>query len=246
MPSPEPEPYPAGPRIVECDRDWAAQACEHVIAGLMRLSQGKRRGIVMLTGGRSAERLYWAISESPLYQQIRGMDFLFGDERCVAPDSVESNYGMAMRTLFRNGIPDGSRVERIVCEDRQPESAAMDYESRIPESVDMLLLGLGRDGHIASLFPGDPALNEAERKAVAVNAPATPPERITITPAVVARAREIILLAPGAEKAEVLAEALREPDDIARKPVRLAMRATWLLDRPLPVPDVEAASPSPK
>lgn len=229
----DPEPNPTRPRIIVCDRDWAAQAAEYVLEGLTRLSREKPRGVVMLTGGKSAEKVYLALSEHPAFQEIAEIDFLFGDERCVAPHSEASNYGMAMRTLFRNGIPVGSHVERMVGDNGEPGAAAVNYESRVPDSVDMLLLGIGRDGHIASLFPYEASLNEHERKVIPVDCPVEPRQRITITPAVIARARDIILLAPGADKAEVLVEALRKPDNTIRMPVRMVLHATWLLDRPL-------------
>jgi 6-phosphogluconolactonase len=118
----------------------------------------------------------------------------------------------------------------MAAEEVNVEAAARRYERELPERPDLLLLGVGRDGHIASLFPGDPALKERERRVVPVVSGAEFGCRLTITPTVIAAARSIFLLATGAEKGRVLAEALRSPADFQTLPVRLAMKGTWLLD----------------
>jgi 6-phosphogluconolactonase len=110
------------------------------------------------------------------------------------------------------------------------EAAARDYEAKLPHAIDVLLLGLGDDGHIASLFPDSPVFSEPDRLVVPVTGSTAPHDRLTITPPVVTSANRIFLLAPGKEKGRVLAEALRAPDDIRSFPVLLTLRGTWLLD----------------
>ena len=185
---------------------------------------------VMLTGGRSAERLYTSWAELPAFRQITGVRFYFGDERCVPPDHPDSNYGMAMRTLFQRGVPAGCSVFRMEADNPDREAAARHYGEALPVKLDIILLGVGEDGHIASLFPGCAALQEVSRMVVPVISPKLPHERITITPPIIVKARSVFVLAAGAAKAEVLSRALNETGDISALPARLVLRGTWLLD----------------
>lgn len=184
---------------------------------------------VMLTGGKTAGRLYahWAKTSSLPLERI---SFLFGDERCVAPDHADSNYASVMRTFLAGGIPPGCSIARMEADNPDHDAAARMYERLIPKEIDVLLLGMGCDGHVASLFPCSPALRPDQGYVVPATAPNPPRERLTITPKVVARAKEVFLLATGAEKGRVLAEALKLPMDPMSLPVRLTMGGSWLLD----------------
>jgi 6-phosphogluconolactonase len=185
---------------------------------------------VLLTGGRAALAIYREWSRLSRFKVLRNAQFFFGDERCVAPDHTESNYRMAMQTLFASGVPEGCRVHRIEAEATDTVAAADHYASLLPERVDVLLLGVGEDGHIASLFPHSPVLHESERRVVPVIGNKFPQRRITITPPVIAKATKTFVLALGAAKARVLREAQVCPGDIDALPARLVLDATWLLD----------------
>lgn len=155
---------------------------------------------VVLTGGRSAERLYTSWARLPEFSQTSGIRFYFGDERCVPPDHLESNYAMVMRSLFNRGVPNSCSVFRMEAEDSDREAAAQRYAEALPEKVDVLLLGVGEDGHIASLFPGSTALHEVGRRVLPVSGPKPSFERLTITPSVIAQARSVFVLAAGTAK----------------------------------------------
>ena len=185
---------------------------------------------VVLTGGRSAERLYKNWSELPAFLQLSGVNFYFGDERCVPPDHADSNYGLAMRTLFCRGVPIGCSVYRMEADDLDRAAAAQRYGETIPQQVDVMLLSVGEDGHIASLFPGTSELAELSKRVVPVNGPKRPNKRLTITPAVILQAQSIFVLATGASKADVLVRALQNPGDFVTLPARLVLDATWVLD----------------
>jgi 6-phosphogluconolactonase len=184
----------------------------------------------MLTGGRGAERLYKTWVDIPAYREMTGATFYFGDERCVSPECPESNYGMAMRTLFCQGTPKGCAIVRMEADDPDLDAAALRYENRLPDKVDVLLLGLGDDGHIASLFPGDEALQEVTRRVMHVVGPKPPYDRLTITPPVIINAKSVFLLATGKKKAPILTLALNRKEDTLSLPVRLLCGRTWLLD----------------
>lgn len=233
----------SSPRIdVEDGEHWAEHAAACVMSAVSRRLKSGKRCSVMLTGGNSAEKLYcaWAVRED--FRHANGIDFYFGDERCVLPDSGDSNYRTAEKSLFRYGIPGDCSLSRIEAESPDREQAARDYEAALPESLDVLLLGVGTDGHVASIFPHGEALREKERKVMPVMGDFEPRERITITPPVIADAEEVILLAPGRHKSAVLARAQEHPADTSAMPVRLALDATWLLDTALPEPIQEIAT----
>ena len=208
---------------------WAARAAE-VIGPAIRAAVSAR-GVchLMLTGGKTAEHLYthWAQVSALPWERMR---FLFGDERSVPPDHANSNYALVMRTLLAQGVPPGCSIARMEAENSDREAAARAYEKLLPEAIDVLLLGVGTDGHVASLFPHSPAFRAGQRTVVPVTGPEPPQERLTITPRVIAGAREVFVLAKGAEKGRVLAEALKEPGNPMSLPVRLALGGTWLVD----------------
>ncbi len=212
---------------------WPALAAGRIQSEVARVLAERGHCSVMLTGGRSAALLYAAWSGLPAFNQSPGVDFYFGDERCVAPDNVESNYGLAMKTLFCKGVPKGCKVFRMEADDADRELAARRYDKLLPRHMDVLLLGVGDDGHVASLFPRSPALKEHGRSVMPVVGPKAPHERLTITPPVISGAKRVFVLATGGVKARVLAAALRDTDYIESLPVRLALRGTWLVDTAL-------------
>jgi len=168
-------------------------------------------GAISLAGSNTPRRSYELLAAEP------GIDWSqvhvwFGDERCVPPGDPESNYRMAHETLLsRIDIP-GANVHRIRGED-DPDAAAEAYSREIDGlALDLALLGLGPDGHTASLFPESPALQVRDRLAVAVVASKPPPRRITLTFPVFERAASVLVLAPGESKAEAIAAVLRGPD----------------------------------
>lgn len=209
---------------------WAEAAATSVMRFVMHASQRHGFCSVMLTGGRSAERLYQAWSALPEFSQMHNVRFYFGDERCVPPEDLESNYGLAMRTLFRHGVPPSCSIIRMAAELPDRDAAAAAYEARLPDRLDILLLSIGEDGHIASLFPHSTALFETRQSIIPVHVPKSPSGRLTITPQVISRADHIFVMALGPVKAAVFDRAKAEPEDFAALPARLVLNAIWFLD----------------
>ncbi|HEY4106674.1 MAG TPA: 6-phosphogluconolactonase, partial [Polyangiaceae bacterium] len=110
------------------------------------------------------------------------------------------------------------------------DAIARSYEALLPERFSIMVLGIGEDGHTASLFPGSPALEERARRFLPVLGPKPPPERFSVTPPVIEAARRTIMLATGTAKAEAVARALRATLDIRSTPSALARGGLWLLD----------------
>jgi 6-phosphogluconolactonase len=179
--------------------DPPGAACELLVAS---------GGQVALTGGSTARTAYERAAQRRA--DWSGVEFWFTDERCVPPDHEHSNYGMAERALF-------SRVEGVTAHRMQgelaPADGAREYERELdesgPDAFDLMLLGLGPDAHICSLFPGHDTLGERERRVVGEDTPGMAPlvPRITLTLPVVNAARRKVFLVTGENKAEAVARA---------------------------------------
>lgn len=167
------------------------------------------------------------------------VDFFWCDERAVPTTDPDSNYGLAMRLWLQHIGADVTRVHPMCADHPDLDRAASEYGaemSRIlgsPPRLDLVVLGMGPDGHVCSLFPGHAALRERERAAVAVpDAPKPPPRRITMTLPVLAAASTLYLIALGAEKAGAVRESLeaeRSPLPAALA-VRSGQRVVCMLD----------------
>jgi 6-phosphogluconolactonase len=186
-------------------------------------------GSISLAGSNTPRRTYELLAAESGIDWSR-VHLWFGDERCVPPDDPDSNYRMAHQTLISGiDIPERN-VHRIRGED-DPETAAAAYAAEVDGvALDLAVLGLGPDGHTASLFPESPALDVRDRAAVAVTASKPPPRRITLTLPVFERAVSILILAPGESKAHAIAAVLRGPDPHYPASLLPADRTTILTD----------------
>ena len=185
----------------------------------------------MLTGGRAAKNIYQKMAQSEdLIRKITRADLYQTDERCVNPLHNESNFSMIVSSLLSNQHPSDYAFYRMKAESSDLYEASMIYSESIPDSLDVLLLSMGEDGHIASLFPNSPALFETERKVLPVVGSKWPIKRLTITPPVIKAAKHVYVLAIGDEKRRKYEEALVEPEDISSLPARLVLDRTWIFD----------------
>jgi 6-phosphogluconolactonase len=187
----------------------------------------------LLAGGGTPRRTYEVLAAA--YGDARGLwtrtHVYWGDERCVAPDHPDSNYAMARQSLLDHLPIPAEQVHRVAAELSDPWMAADQYEAVLPERADLILLGMGPDGHTASLFPHSPALEERHRRVVVIESIKPPKQRITITPPVLAAAREALVLVSGADKATALERVLDEHGSPDRTPARLVREAVWFADR---------------
>ena len=208
---------------------------------------------VSLTGGSTPRAMYEALADGSRRWRDRidwaRVHLYWGDERHVPPDHADSNFGMAFRALVQHvPIPPG-HVHRMRGELPEPKLAAAEYEQQLPEVFDVMLLGLGDDGHIASIFPGSPLLDAwRSRSGAGATATATEPARsprvaalstskgwrITLTPQPILASREIVMLVAGENKAAAVAAALEGPLDVNSCPAQLLReageRVEWMID----------------
>ncbi|RHX86318.1 6-phosphogluconolactonase [Leptospira stimsonii] len=216
------------PKIISYPKDqWIESVSKEIQNTILSTIEMKGSCDLMLTGGKTAGLLYkyWKDTASLPIKNIR---FWFGDERCVPPDHPESNYGLVIRTLLSDSP--GAVIARMEGEDPDMDASALRYEGLLPLQIDVMLLGLGEDGHIASLFPNDEALNSKNRSVLHVVGSKPPKKRITVTPRVIQSSKFIYVLAFGEEKGKVLSKALEDLDDFRSLPVRLTRNGTWMLD----------------
>jgi 6-phosphogluconolactonase len=186
---------------------------------------------IALSGGSTPRAVYEHLARDDMSVPWGHLEVFFGDERCVPPDDPASNYHMALDALLRHVPIPPTRVHRMPADAADVDAAARAYEALLPERLDVLLLGMGADGHTASLFPGAPTLDERERRVVPAEGPTPPRRRLTITPPVIAAAHRAVMIVAGAEKAEAVERALQGPFDPHALPAQLALGADWILDR---------------
>ena len=217
-------------------------------AGADAISQS-RRFIAALSGGSTPEKLYALLAQPGTAARLdwQQCDFFLGDERFVPPDDPRSNYALVRRTLLAPGTVPADRVYAVPVQSATADAAAAAYEvtlatvfgardRRQPPRLDLILLGLGDDGHTASLFPHAPSLAVRDRWVVGSPPGTLPPpvERITLTYPVLNAARRVIFLVSGEKKAAVLQELLEgqpRPEERPAAGVRpVEGTVEWLVD----------------
>jgi len=199
-----------------------------------------------LTGGATPASSYELLATRfHLSVDWKEVQFFWGDERCVPPDDPASNFGMANRTMLSKLALRPEQIHRMRGED-EPAQAAQEYERELraffrlqqPDDFpcfNLLLLGLGENAHVASLFPSHPALHEKTRLAVAVEVEAAPSRRISLTMPVINSAERVMFLVSGEKKAAAVRNILQGPADPEQYPAQFVKphsgEIVWLMDK---------------
>ena len=212
-------------RVLDGAEDVARAVADEILGVLPRDPAGRSVAIV-LAGGRTPLRAYELVAAAAAADAAIAwarVHFAFGDERCVPPDDPASNFGAARRALLDRVPVPAANVHRIRGEDA-PGAAAIRYEVELrlvhaAFGFRLVLLGMGADGHTASLFPGDPALEEREHLVRMVERPDYP--RITMTLPLLSASKVALFVVTGAEKRDAL-RGLLEGEDIPASHVRAA------------------------
>lgn len=230
-------------RLFPSAGDLAMGAAEMVIECLNEEIRRLGSASFVLSGGVTPRIVYDMLASPSLVSKVdwSRVHLFWGDERCVPPSAPESNYRMAEESLLRNISVPGRNIHRIHAEHR-PLIAAGEYEAEIrahfglrpnelPE-FSVVLLGLGPDGHTASLFPGNSAVAEKTHLVIGIYIEALQASRVTMTLPVINNARTVLFLVSGREKADILREVLE--DDTPRYPAQLVQpgngRLFWYVD----------------
>lgn len=221
--------------------EGAAVEIERIVR---RAIDNRGRALVALAGGSTPRGLYGRLGAEPWRSRIDWscLEIFWGDERCVPPTDSASNYAMAKEALLAR-VPIPERAVHRIDGERAPKRAAALYEEELRRitnlelpRLDLVLLGMGADGHTASLFPGTAALDEKERLVVATEAPAAPRDRVTLTLPMLNAARAVLFLVQGGDKAPALERVLAGGESPEPLPPAARVRPRrgellWLADR---------------
>jgi 6-phosphogluconolactonase len=230
----------------------AEAAADRIVAAARNAIRRRGTFRIALAGGSTPRPVYALLVAPPRVAAVdwSRVEFFWDDERSVPPDHPESNYGVARGLLLDRlpGVKKGA-IHRMSAEAPDRERKAQDYQAEIarafgiapgaahPPAFDLVWLGMGRDGHAASLFPGSTALEERRRWVVATWAPAPAAWRMTLTLPIINAARSVLFVVTGADKAAPLASMRSGSRDLPAS--RIATRRTlWLVDE-------QTAGPSP-
>lgn len=222
----------------------AEAAADRIVAAARNAIRRRGRFRIALSGGSTPRPVYALLVAAPRVGAVdwSRVEWFWGDERCVPPDHPESNYGVA-RELLLDRLPGvaGRAIHRMPADAPDREREARGYQAEVarafgigpdaarPPAFDLVWLGMGRDGHTASLFPGSTALAERHRWVVATWAPAPAAWRMTVTLPIINAARTALFVVTGADKAGPLGAIRSGADDLPAARVR-ARSTLWLVD----------------
>lgn len=224
--------------IVKDEVELTAEFTKIFVASFVAAIEVNGRFTVCLSGGSTPRKLYEHISGISL--EWDKVFFFFGDERCVPPDSIDSNFRMASDALLTPLQIGSQNVFRWKTELAGPESAASDYGGRLTDffggtpAFDLCLLGLGTDGHTASLFPNTKALSKSDTVAVANWVPTFNAYRLTLTAEILNNSSKVLFIASGSEKAAAVIaviEGERSPENYPAQLIKPRPGTLlWLID----------------
>lgn len=218
-------------------------AAELFAAEAQQAVQERGKFVVALAGGNTPQRTYELLGKEPFREQIpwQNTHFFWGDERCVPANDLRNNARMAHQTLLDHVPVPSEQVHPMVC-NGSPREAAAEYESLLGvffdtgrPRFDLVLLGLGENGHTASLFPGTSALDEQKRWVTEVYVAEEGLQRLSLTAMAINQAALVVFLVSGYDKAPILRKVLektRDPGGIPAKMIKpVDGRLLWLVDR---------------
>ena len=226
----------------------AASVCARLITALADVQAAGRVPSWVLTGGTIADRVHRAVAAAPARDAVdwSRVELWWGDERFLPSGDPDRNDTQARAALLDHVALDPARVHTMPASgaDHDPDRAAATYASELATradreagvgvpTFDVLMLGIGPDGHVASLFPGLPALRDGRPVVAVRDAPKPPPTRLTLTLSTLARAREVWFVASGEEKADAVERSMfaGRVDQVPAAGIRGLNRTLWLLDR---------------
>jgi 6-phosphogluconolactonase len=232
------------------DAEQLGQAAAEYFVDVARgASEARRRFTVALAGGKTPQGLYTLLAAPPFREQLPWdrLEFFWGDERAVPPGHADSNFRLANETLLDKLRIAAAQIHRMQAERTDLENAAVDYQAEIarvfavdpdgePPQFDLVLLGMGADGHTASLFPYTEAVKEETRWVISNYVPKLDNFRLTLTARILNKAAHVLFLVAGRDKADALAQVLEGERDPLRLPAQLIQpeegELLWFIDTP--------------
>jgi 6-phosphogluconolactonase len=220
------------------------QAAQYIVRLASEAMVTRGRFTIALSGGSTPKILYSLLGTEPYRSQINwaSVEIFWSDERCVPPDSADSNYALAQEVLLSKIPIPANQIHRMPADQPDLEAASREYTSEMQRtfgtngipSFDLLQLGMGPEGHTASLFPHQESLHEQQRLVMPVTVPKPPPTRLTFTPPLLNAARHVLFLVTGSEKAEAIQAVLEGPYQPEEYPAQIVRppngEVVWMLD----------------
>ncbi len=221
------------------------QAAQYVVRIANESIAARGRFMIALSGGTTPRKLYSLLGSEPYGSQIdwKLVHIFWGDERCVPPDNPDSNFFMAQEVLLSKIPIPAFQVHRMPSDQPDRDVASQEYFLEMQRAFstqgipafDLIQLGMGPEGHTASLFPHQASLKENQRLVMPVSVPKPPPDRLTFTPPLLNAARNILFLVTGSEKADALQAVLEgeyQPEEYPAQTVRPPNgEVVWMLDK---------------
>lgn len=231
--------------IVE-PKSFASAVADEIVASIDEILETKDRCSLVLAGGRTPSSIYRLLARPPLVNEIRWnqVDLFWGDERWVPHNHQHSNYNMVMETLLSQLGGNKPKIFAVDTAAASPQEGARKYAETIKANAalnpngmpkfDLVILGVGEDGHSASLFPNEAVLNTKEDICGVVNPPNEESPRITLTVPVFCAANRIIFIVKGESKADVVKRIIEGDEPMSLLPAKFYQQAsgsvTWFLD----------------
>ena len=232
---------------IEADSESLALAAARLLVDTAKQAVGDRKVFtIAVSGGSTPKRLFEILADptKPYLSELpwSATHFFWVDERHVPPGDKDSNYRMTREAMLAHVPVQVANIHRIISENPNAEAAAINYEGTLRTffnglpRFDLVILGLGEDGHTASIFPGSPVLHETKRLVAAPRVEKLNTFRITLTLPVLNNGATIVFLVSGSSKAQILQEVLTSESDPERLPAQ-AIQPThgelkWLVDQP--------------
>lgn len=210
-------------RVFKNEQELVLRLAENIVFEIQSTLSRQPRFTLALSGGKTPEKLYALLAEPPFRAQMpwNKIHLFMGDERFVPPHHADCNYRMVRRALLEKVQLPPSHMHAVPTQADNPRISAMEYERELRfffsgkefPRFDLVLLGVGEDGHTASLFPGTPGLDEKKSWVAVSQAPQDPRDRVTLTFPAINHARRVIFIATGPRKSAILKEILNGPPD---------------------------------
>lgn len=228
--------------IFDTPQDVAAAVADAFIDDARSAIEQRGAFYVALAGGSTPKAAYSLLAQPPRRDHVdwKNVQIFFSDERCVPPESDESNYNMAYHALLSHVPIPQANIHRMRAEE-DPDTAAAEYAALLvrelgdPPRFDLVMLGMGADGHTASLFPGADPHTDEEQLVRAVYVEKFSAHRLTFTPVVINNARHVLIAVEGLPKAPALYAVRQGPYDPRIHPIQVVAptngRLTWYVDR---------------
>lgn len=207
-------------------KNWSKNSASFILDEIKKVISENSKCNIIVTGGSSAKRVYLSLGKFKNFQKMKNIFFYLSDERCVSLTSKFCNYKMIKKSLLKNNKNKFYKINSNILLNGN-------YEKLLKKKINILLISVGSDGHIASIFDNSSMLKKNNNALARVKCKKKPSWRITITPKIISLVEKIIVLAPGKKKFLIFKQIKEKKKNFHLLPAALLRKGTWLLDQNL-------------